>query len=155
MNLDGLLADDPARDDKLILVDGLDREVGTATKLEAHVEGVPAPCVLRRARTRGRGRPRAADRQAIAAQVLTVDVAAALLGSIDSSQLYGNVLDEDLSEVLQSLLQKFVKGDALRLYPNEIKGVDAFDWEAFPQALVVSGGGIQLAEFRSEEVALS
>lgn len=39
MNLDGLLADDPARDDKLILVDGLDREVGTATKLEAHVEG--------------------------------------------------------------------------------------------------------------------
>lgn len=40
MNLDGLMANDPARDDKLILVDGLDREVGTATKVEAHVEGL-------------------------------------------------------------------------------------------------------------------
>ncbi len=40
MNLDGLLADDPARDDKLILVDGLDREVGSTTKLEAHVKGL-------------------------------------------------------------------------------------------------------------------
>lgn len=37
---DDPLAGDPARDDKLVLVDGLDREVGTATKLQAHVEGL-------------------------------------------------------------------------------------------------------------------
>lgn len=35
-----LMANDPARDDMLILVDGLDREVGAATKLQAHVEGL-------------------------------------------------------------------------------------------------------------------
>ncbi|MBE6470692.1 MAG: isopentenyl-diphosphate Delta-isomerase [Coriobacteriaceae bacterium] len=34
------LAGDPARDDLLILVDGLDREVGTATKAQAHAEGL-------------------------------------------------------------------------------------------------------------------
>jgi para-nitrobenzyl esterase len=85
----------------------------------------------------------------------TVDVAAVLLGNVDSSQLYGNVIDEDLSEVLQALLQKFVNGDALRLYPNEIKGVDAFDWKAFPQTLVVSDGEVQLAEFRNEEALWS
>lgn len=34
------MANDPARDDELILVDGLDREVGTATKLQTHVEGL-------------------------------------------------------------------------------------------------------------------
>ena len=37
---DDLLAGDPARDDALVLVDGLDREVGTATKLEAHAKGL-------------------------------------------------------------------------------------------------------------------
>ena len=31
---------DPARDDMLILVDGLDREIGTATKWHAHAEGL-------------------------------------------------------------------------------------------------------------------
>ena len=35
-----LMASDPARDDMLILVDALDREVGAATKWEAHVEGM-------------------------------------------------------------------------------------------------------------------
>lgn len=39
MNLDERMAADPARNDLLILVDGLDREVGTATKLEVHVGG--------------------------------------------------------------------------------------------------------------------
>ena len=35
-----LLASDPSRDDILVLVDGLDREVGTATKWEAHAKGL-------------------------------------------------------------------------------------------------------------------
>ena len=38
--LDGRMAADPARDDMLILVDGLDRPTGEATKLQAHVQGV-------------------------------------------------------------------------------------------------------------------
>lgn len=46
------------------------------------------------------------------------------------------------SEILQSFLHKFVKGEALRLYHNEIQKVDAFDWKAFPQALIVSDGKI-------------
>ena len=39
-SLDERMAADPARDDMLILVDGLDRETGTATKLQAHIEGM-------------------------------------------------------------------------------------------------------------------
>lgn len=87
----------------------------------------------------------------------TVDAAAALLGNAEALQMYGNVLDADLSETLQSLLLKFVSGKALRLYTNEIKGVDAFDWEAFPGALVVSDGellcGTELTERLKEEQA--
>lgn len=80
----------------------------------------------------------------------TVDVAAVLLGNNDSLQMYGNVMNEDLSNVLQKLLQKYVNGNALRLYPNEIKGFDAYDWKAFPHALIVSDGEIRLGEFPSE-----
>ena len=38
-NLDERMMADPARDDMLMLVDGLDRQTGSATKLQAHVEG--------------------------------------------------------------------------------------------------------------------
>ena len=48
--------------------------------------------------------------------------------------------DTVLSEVLQNLLVKFMKGADMRLYPNEIRGVDAFEWEEFPQAMIVSNG---------------
>ena len=72
----------------------------------------------------------------------TIDAAAALLGNGEALQMYGGVMDKDVSETLQRLLQKFVSGNALQLYRNEIAGVDAFDWKAFPQALIVSDGKI-------------
>ena len=72
----------------------------------------------------------------------SVDAAAALLGNGEALQMYGSVVNADLSEILQALLQKFIDGDALQLYRNEIAGVDAFDWKAFPEALIVSEGKI-------------
>ena len=38
--MDDRMANDPARDDMLVLVDGLDREAGTATKMQVHVRGL-------------------------------------------------------------------------------------------------------------------
>ena len=70
----------------------------------------------------------------------TVDVAASLLGNGEALQMYGSVLKKDMSEILRILLKKFINGDKLELYPNEISGVDAFDWKAYPKALVVSDG---------------
>ena len=72
----------------------------------------------------------------------TVDVAATLLGNGDALQMYGNVMNADLSETLQTLLVKFIRGDDLQLYPNEIKGTDAIHWRAFPLALIVSDGKV-------------
>ena len=76
----------------------------------------------------------------------TVDALASLLGNSEASQLYGNVINADLSEALQSLLEKFISGKALQLYPNEIKGVNAFNWEAFPKALIVADDKITCGE---------
>lgn len=72
-----------------------------------------------------------------------VDAAAALLGNEDALQMYGDVMNGDLSEMLQAFLQKFVTGEALQLYRNELDYIDAFEWEAFPQALVVADGKLQ------------
>ena len=72
----------------------------------------------------------------------TVDAAAALLGNGEALQMYGSVMNKDLSETLQTLLCKYIRGDALQLYRNEISHVDAFDWKPFPQALIVSDGKI-------------
>ncbi|MBQ6343873.1 MAG: carboxylesterase/lipase family protein [Anaerolineaceae bacterium] len=69
----------------------------------------------------------------------TVDAAAVLLGNSEAAEMYGSVMDADLSETLQNLLQKFIKGEALQLYHNEIKGVDAIDWVPYPKALIVTG----------------
>ena len=73
----------------------------------------------------------------------TVDVAAAFFGNSDASQMYGNVMDSDLSEILQSFLTKFIRGEALRLYNNEIKGVGAVEWKKFPKALLVSNNALR------------
>lgn len=73
----------------------------------------------------------------------TVDVLAAFLGNSEAAQMYGSILNQDIVETLQNLFRKFVGGEELRLYNNEIKGVGDFDWKKFPQALVVSDKKIQ------------
>ena len=73
----------------------------------------------------------------------TVDVASAFLGNSDGAQLYGNVLDADISEVLRGFLIKFLRGDAMRFYNNEIRGINAIGWELFPKALLVSDDGLR------------
>ena len=70
----------------------------------------------------------------------TIDVAAVLLGNRAALEMYGNVMNQDLSEILQLLLHKFISGEALRLYHNEIRGVDDLNWKAFPAALLISDG---------------
>ena len=68
----------------------------------------------------------------------SVNVAASLLGNSDASQMYGHVINKDISEMLQTFLYKYINGDDLKLYHNEIPGIDAFVWEAFPKSLIVS-----------------
>ena len=73
----------------------------------------------------------------------TVDAAAALLGNGEALEMYGSLVNEDQSLILQNLLVKFINGNALYLYPNEIKGFDGIEWKSFPLALIVSDGKLQ------------
>ncbi|MBQ7487280.1 MAG: carboxylesterase family protein [Clostridia bacterium] len=73
----------------------------------------------------------------------TADAAASLLGNGEALQMYGGMMNTGLSRTLQTLLHKFIKGESLQLYRNELPGVDAVDWDAFPNALIVSDGKLQ------------
>ncbi len=70
----------------------------------------------------------------------TADVLATLLGNSEALEMYGGVMNEDLSEMLRALLLKFVRGDDLQLYRNEIYGFDGLDWKSFSRALIVADG---------------
>ena len=70
----------------------------------------------------------------------TVDISATLLDNTEALQLYGSVMNADMSEILRGFLNKFVNGNDLQMYHNEIKGVDALKWEPFPKALIGSDG---------------
>ena len=67
----------------------------------------------------------------------TVDAVSTFFGNSKTSQMYGNVIDPAISEILQRFLKKFISGESLQLYNNEIKGVKAVDWKNFPCALIV------------------
>ncbi|MBR1657041.1 MAG: hypothetical protein IJ697_01060, partial [Synergistaceae bacterium] len=73
----------------------------------------------------------------------TVDAAVAFLGNREAAQMYGGVLNYDISETLQNLFRKFKDGKTMQLYNNEIKGIAAIDWKKFPQALIVSEKSFQ------------
>jgi len=77
-----------------------------------------------------------------------------LLGNSDELQIYGSVTNSDQSEILQSLLHKFINGKALQLYHNEIAGVDAFDWKAFPKALIVSDGKLKCGKIEQRLIKM-
>ena len=72
----------------------------------------------------------------------SVDVVATLLGNGEALEMYGSVVNEDLSEILQGLLVKYAKGEALELYHNEVMGFDGLVWEEFPQALIVADDSV-------------
>ena len=80
----------------------------------------------------------------------TVNVMSAFFADKQTSQMYGNVVDPVMAEILQKFLKKFVDGQALQLYNNEIKGVKAIDWKNFPKALIVSEKNFRCAEIEND-----
>ena len=53
-------------------------------------------------------------------------------------------MNENIREILQSLIMKAVHGEEPALYNNEVDGVNAIKWDTFPSILAVSKNKIQL-----------
>ena len=58
----------------------------------------------------------------------TVDVLTAFLGNNEAAQIYGKVLNQDTAKTLRNLFRKFISGEELKLFNNEIKGISAISW---------------------------
>ena len=59
-----------------------------------------------------------------------------MLGNDEALQMYGDVMNDDLSQTLQNLLVKYIKGALLQMYSNEVRGYEAFEWKTYPQAFL-------------------
>ena len=73
-----------------------------------------------------------------------VSLVSTVLGNSESAVAYGNVVNENTREILQTLILKVVHGEAPELYNNEVDGVNAIKWDTFPSILAVSKDKIQL-----------
>ncbi|MCQ2420601.1 MAG: carboxylesterase family protein [Clostridia bacterium] len=73
-----------------------------------------------------------------------VSLVSTVLGNSETAVSYGNVVNENISEILQALMMKAVHGEEPEFYNNEIEGVSAIKWETYPSVLAVSKNKIQL-----------
>ena len=73
-----------------------------------------------------------------------VNIVSTILGNSEAAEAYGNVVNENISEILQALMTKVVHGEEPKLYNNEIQGANAIRWETFPSILTVSKNKIKL-----------
>lgn len=65
-------------------------------------------------------------------------ILAAFLGNLSIAESMGVIIPEDVSEVLQKFLGKFLRDEKMRFYNNEIVGFHELAWKESPDELVVT-----------------
>ena len=72
------------------------------------------------------------------------NIVSTVLGNSRAAEAYGNVVDEDIRKILQTLIMKVIQGEEPGLYNNEVDGIHAIKWETFPGILAVRKDSIQM-----------
>lgn len=73
----------------------------------------------------------------------SVLMAATILGTKEAALSFGTIVNDDLAEIMQALILKFLHGEKPELYQNELDGVEALSWEPGPGVLHVTEDAIQ------------
>ncbi len=76
-------------------------------------------------------------------------ISCTILGNNDAAISYGSIINEDIQKILRKLILKFMHGEELKLYKNEIEGAKKIVWNAYPDVLVVKEK--EVTEVSSEE----
>ena len=74
----------------------------------------------------------------------SVDIVNTVLGNQDAAVAYGSVVNESVQDVLQAFILKFIHEDSMELYNNEIDGINAIDWNEYPDVLLITDDSIRL-----------
>ena len=73
-----------------------------------------------------------------------VSLISTVLGNSDAAESFGSVVSGEITEVMQTLILKFIQGEAPALYNNEVDGVNAIEWKDYPDIFAVSKNKMQL-----------
>ncbi len=86
----------------------------------------------------------------------TIQIVPTLLGNSKAAETLGSIVNENIKQILQALIMKFVNGEEeICLSNNEIKGVMEINWEEYPKVLSISDKKIEcLEDFMGDEMPL-
>ena len=87
--------------------------------------------------------------------ISSVNLVSAVLSNREAAVDYGSVVNDSVREVLQTLIAKVILDEDPALYPNEVDGIGAIQWETFPSVLTFSKNKIKslLAEDALKEAS--
>lgn len=60
-----------------------------------------------------------------------VSMVTAILGNMNVAEQMGYIHEKSITEIINALINKYIHGDKVALYNNEIKGVKKLDWDEF------------------------
>lgn len=88
-----------------------------------------------------------------------ISIVSTILGNSKLALSMGYIIDDDNTEVFQALLHKYINGEKLELYKNEIRGIDELVWKNYSDkednVLCVKDNAIEnLHDVFSEKVKL-
>lgn len=63
----------------------------------------------------------------------SVSMISTILGNSEIAEQLGYINDKAITEITQTLIGKYIRGEKVELYKNEIKGVDAVTWDDFDE----------------------
>lgn len=77
-------------------------------------------------------------------------VVSTVLNNKETANTYGNIVDDNIQEVLNKFIIKAINDKSLALYKNEVVGIDSIEWETFPYMLIFKTNIISLERYDEE-----
>lgn len=80
----------------------------------------------------------------------TVSIVTTILGNDRIAEQMGYLNDQNLTEIMQAFVGKFINGKPMEFFKNELKGVQKIDWQEFntnkDSILLINGKEIKMTE---------
>ncbi len=57
---------------------------------------------------------------------------------------YGTVRNESIQNILTALIGKFIRGEEIEIFKNELGGVDAIKWKDYPDVLCITNDAVKI-----------
>ena len=80
----------------------------------------------------------------------SVSIVSTILGTNKIAEQMGYLNDQNLTMIMQAFVGKYIQGKPMELYQNELKGVQAIDWQEFTadkdEVLLINGTEMKMSD---------